>query len=231
MQLNTIEKRFEWDNYYSPTFNWERCNYKELPLNDEFFMEEFKNKFDWYHLCSTIELSLDVIRKYKDYVHWAAICKYQYLTEAFIEEFKNKVNWGFVSHYQLLSYDFIWKFKNKIDWEMILSWKRLSNTFIEKFLKNKTIMLRYTNNGEIITSDVIWRKIAIIQELKEYFVTKYKQYLNPYYILKYQSLSEKYFKQFLLNANIDKNFAKAAILANKKIKLSSEFKSWIKEQY
>ena len=59
-------------------------------------------------------LSEDFIDEFKDKVDWFCISKYQHLSEDFIREFKNDVEWLYISEYQHLSKEFIEEFKDKI---------------------------------------------------------------------------------------------------------------------
>lgn len=224
MELDTIEKKINWEEYYSDSFNWENANYSILPLTDE-FIKEFAAKINWYRISESVKLDEDFIRKYKDYVHWSAICKYQRLSEIFLEEFKDKVDWKFVSHYQSLSYNFVIKFKNKIDWEMIFYYHPINCHYIDELISKYNILEHEPNKSGI------WMGISAYQHLEEWFVDKYRYNLNALSIFSYQKLSEEKFKELLLDTKFTKNITitrcAQTLLKKNTIGFSKEFIIWL----
>jgi len=154
-----------------------------LELNDQEFIQEFKDEVNWINISKYQVLSESFIREFKDEVNWYYISKYQVLSESFIREFKDEVNWNRISQYQLLSESFIREFKDKVQWDEISIYQVLSEPFIREF-KDK----------------VDWYWISQCQLLSEPFIREFKDKVDWAIISAYQVLSNSFIKEFNLTA-------------------------------
>ena len=155
--------------------NWERLSLCESLTED--FIQEFKDKVDWFSISRYPHLSEDFIRKFADRVDWYCISAYQYLSENFIREFADRVAWGWIVKYQQLSEDFIREFKDKVNWYYISAYQHLSEDFIREF-----------------KDEVCWGWISMYQHLSKEFIEEFKDKIYMNFIADswhYKSTEEK----------------------------------------
>ena len=155
--------------------NWERLSLCESLTED--FIQEFKDKVDWFSISRYPHLSEDFIRKFADKVDWYYISAYQCLSEDFIREFQDRVAWDWIVKYQPLSEDFIREFKDKVNWNYISANQHLSENFIREF-----------------KDEVNWAWISAYQHLSKEFIEEFKDNLYMNFIADswhYKSVEEK----------------------------------------
>ena len=155
--------------------NWERLSLCESLTED--FIQEFKDKVDWFSISRYPHLSEDFIRKFADKVDWYYISAYQCLSEDFIREFQDRVAWDWIVKYQPLSEDFIRKFKDKVNWYYISAYQHLSENFIREF-----------------KDEVNWAWISAYQHLSKEFIEEFKDKIYMNFIADswhYKSVEEK----------------------------------------
>ena len=155
--------------------NWERLSLCESLTED--FIQEFKDKVDWFSISRYPHLSEDFIRKFADKVDWYYISAYQCLSEDFIREFQDRVAWDWIVKYQPLSEDFIREFKDKVNWNYISANQHLSENFIREF-----------------KDEVNWAWISAYQHLSKEFVEEFKDKIHMNFIADswhYKSVEEK----------------------------------------
>ena len=155
--------------------NWERLSLCESLTED--FIQEFKDKVDWFSISRYPHLSEDFIRKFADKVDWYYISAYQCLSEDFIREFQDRVAWDWIVKYQPLSEDFIREFKDKVNWNYISANQHLSENFIREF-----------------KDEVNWAWISAYQHLSKEFIEEFKDNLYMNFIADswhYKSIEEK----------------------------------------
>ena len=155
--------------------NWERLSLCESLTED--FIQEFKDKVDWFSISRYPHLSEDFIRKFADKVDWYYISAYQSLSEDFIREFQDRVAWDWVVKYQPLSEDFIREFKDKVNWNYISANQHLSENFIREF-----------------KDEVNWAWISAYQHLSKEFIEEFKDKIYMNFIADswhYKSIEEK----------------------------------------
>ena len=155
--------------------NWERLSLCESLTED--FIQEFKDKVDWFSISRYPHLSEDFIRKFADKVDWYYISAYQCLSEDFIREFQDRVAWDWIVKYQPLSEDFIREFKDKVNWNYISANQHLSENFIREF-----------------KDEVNWAWISAYQHLSKEFIEEVKDNLYMNFIADswhYKSVEEK----------------------------------------
>ena len=155
--------------------NWERLSLCESLTED--FIQEFKDKVDWFSISRYPHLSEDFIRKFADKVDWYYISAYQCLSEDFIREFQDRVAWDWIVKYQPLSEDFIREFKDKVNWNYISANQHLSENFIREF-----------------KDEVNWAWISAYQHLSKEFIEEFKDKIYMNFIADswhYKSVEEK----------------------------------------
>ena len=155
--------------------NWERLSLCESLTED--FIQEFKDKVDWFSISRYPHLSEDFIRKFADKVDWYYISAYQCLSEDFIREFQDRVAWDWIVKYQPLSEDFIREFKDKVNWNYISANQHLSENFIREF-----------------KDEVNWAWISAYQHLSKEFIEEFKDKIYMNFIADswhYKSIEEK----------------------------------------
>ena len=155
--------------------NWERLSLCESLTED--FIQEFKDKVDWFSISRYPHLSEDFIRKFADKVDWYYISAYQCLSEDFIREFQDRVAWDWIVKYQPLSEDFIREFKDKVNWNYISANQHLSENFIREF-----------------KDEVNWAWISAYQHLSKEFIEEFKDKIYMKWIADswhYKSTEEK----------------------------------------
>ena len=155
--------------------NWERLSLCESLTED--FIQEFKDKVDWFSISRYPHLSEDFIRKFADKVDWYYISAYQCLSEDFIREFQDRVAWDWIVKYQPLSEDFIREFKDKVNWNYISANQHLSENFIREF-----------------KDEVNWAWISAYQHLSKEFIEEFKDKIHMNFIADswhYKSVEEK----------------------------------------
>ena len=155
--------------------NWERLSLCESLTED--FIQEFKDKVDWFSISRYPHLSEDFIRKFADKVDWYYISAYQSLSEDFIREFQDRVAWDWIVKYQPLSEDFIREFKDKVNWNYISANQHLSENFIREF-----------------KDEVNWAWISAYQHLSKEFIEEFKDKIYMNFIADswhYKSIEEK----------------------------------------
>ena len=155
--------------------NWERLSLCESLTED--FIQEFKDKVDWFSISRYPHLSEDFIRKFADKVDWYYISAYQCLSEDFIREFQDRVAWDWIVKYQPLSEDFIREFKDKVNWNYISANQHLSENFIREF-----------------KDEVNWAWISAYQRLSKEFIEEFKDKIHMNFIADswhYKSVEEK----------------------------------------
>ena len=155
--------------------NWERLSLCESLTED--FIQEFKDKVDWFSISRYPHLSEDFIRKFADKVDWYYISAYQSLSEDFIREFQDRVAWDWIVKYQPLSEDFIREFKDKVNWNYISANQHLSENFIREF-----------------KDEVNWAWISAYQHLSKEFIEEFKDKIHMNFIADswhYKSVEEK----------------------------------------
>ena len=155
--------------------NWERLSLCESLTED--FIQEFKDKVDWFSISRYPHLSEDFIRKFADKVDWYYISAYQCLSEDFIREFQDRVAWDWIVKYQPLSEDFIREFKDKVNWNYISANQHLSENFIREF-----------------KDEVNWAWISAYQHLSKEFIEEFKDKIYVNFIADswhYKSVEEK----------------------------------------
>jgi len=91
----------------------ERRSYLE-PLSEE-FIEQNKDRVDWYWISMYQKLSEEFIERNSDLVDWMNISAFQKLSEEFIERNKYLVDWDCISEYQKLSEEFIERNRFRFD--------------------------------------------------------------------------------------------------------------------
>ena len=139
--------------------NWERLSLCESLTED--FIQEFKDKVDWFSISRSPHLSEAFIRKFADTVDWSYISAYQCLSEAFLREFQDRVAWDWIVKYQPLSEDFIREFKDKVNWNYISANQHLSENFIREF-----------------KDEVNWAWISRSQHLSKEFIEEFEDWLS-----------------------------------------------------
>ena len=155
--------------------NWARLSLCESLTED--FIQEFKDKVDWFSISRYPHLSEDFIRKFADKVDWYYISAYQSLSEDFIREFQDRVAWDWIVKYQPLSEDFIREFKDKVNWNYISANQHLSENFIREF-----------------KDEVNWAWISAYQHLSKEFIEEFKDKIHMNFIADswhYKSVEEK----------------------------------------
>ena len=155
--------------------NWERLSLCESLTED--FIQEFKDKVDWFSISRYPHLSEDFICKFADKVDWYYISAYQCLSEDFIREFQDRVAWDWIVKYQPLSEDFIREFKDKVNWNYISANQHLSENFIREF-----------------KDEVNWAWISAYQHLSKEFIEEFKDKIHMNFIADswhYKSVEEK----------------------------------------
>ena len=155
--------------------NWARLSLCESLTED--FIQEFKDKVDWFCISRYSHLSEDFIRKFADRVDWYYISAYQHLSENFIREFADRVAWDWIVKYQPLSEEFIREFKDKVNWNYISANQHLSENFIREF-----------------KDEVNWAWISAYQHLSKEFIEEFKDKIYMKFVTDswhYKSVKEK----------------------------------------
>ena len=220
-QIKDIKNKIEWEQYYSPDFDWANIAFYANNILSEEFIREFQDKINWKHVSRCQKLSEDFIREFQDKVNWKEISWNQKLSEDFIREFQDKVYWNNISSFQTLSENFIKEFQDKVHWNNIFQHKKLTESFLKNDFPNlpKTqdiFMLQNLNiafifqdlSEEIIRifidkykahkklSIIDWNKISQYQILSENFIREFKDKVNWERISQYQTLSEDFIREF-----------------------------------
>lgn len=109
-----------------------KLDLKKTILSEE-FIQEFKDRLNWFDICQYQKLSISFMIKFSDYLSWKHVSEFQTLTEEFIHQFHNFVDWENISKKQVLCEAFIKKYYKKVNWVNISKHQTLTENFIDVY--------------------------------------------------------------------------------------------------
>jgi len=185
-------------------------------VNDEDFLERFKDKIDWKSI-NYFSMKEDLVLKYFDYVKVNVLLSCGNITESLLDKVLKKINWEEDANYYL-------------DFSYSNIYKNLSEDFLDEMFFNYPILLEKSEFEFYSTKYSFYSEKFI----KKYFID-YMQNINKrkrlrgndlhasyYYLERYQRLSEDFIKKNWKSLN------KKVLITNQKLSEELIFKK-IKE--
>jgi hypothetical protein len=136
----------EFLEYFITNVHWEEIPYYNTVCED--FLDKFSEHIINWARCSTPDLSLDFIRKFKDKIDWFQLIndKDHEISLEFVREFENYIDWDIFDYHLFFVYNkncirtndkFVKEFSHRIDFsELLETIEYFSN---ESFISKETI--------------------------------------------------------------------------------------------
>ena len=140
----------------------------------------------WIQVSSKQKLSKEFVLEFKQQVSWMEISKSPYISESFISANKDLLDWIGVCSSRILSEEFLVDNMAYIEWEYTLSKQKVSEKNLIKIVE---FLLRHKHSDYMAS---IWCILSTEQDLSEYFIKKYMDYLDLDRISYHQKLSESF---------------------------------------
>ena len=196
--MDIIEEKFNWDPW---------------------IIKKLADIIDWNSLLKNRKLPEHIIESYpKELGGWDVITKHQVLSENFLKKHRNKISWHYLLKYQKISEGFIESFKKDINWGLVVEFQKLSEGFIERLsiyhfkeldiLRHQKLSESYIRkrikNSRFNNQPIFWIYISTYQkDLSCSFIKEYASQLDWYYLSKFQTLPERFVKEYCSKINMD----------------------------
>ena len=144
-----------------------------------------KNEEAWRWYQENGKINANFVREWQSKIdfYWH-LSHNDHLTKEIIWEFKDKWNWKDLTRRIDWTEDELLRIEDEIDWNEVVRYQKLSSEFLDELIQRNKIT---TLEG--------WTRVSLQPELKLWFIEKYADKLNWFYILE-KKLPEKFIEKY-----------------------------------